>query len=209
MTLGAGLVLTGCGDDDTATTPAPAPPPPPPPAPEPEPEPMAPATPTGLHVDETTENSITWHWTASEGAVGYVVQASMDEMFDDTDTVTFDGVPFTTATEYTATDLEPETTVHLRVAPLPGPRRAAAERLLGRRERHVGEASAASPGADSVHGGVHDPDGAKESMYPMIPDDMTDKEKAMASVNREMTVNGEHARHRVSRASSRARTRSG
>ena len=39
MTLGAGLVLTGCGDDETATTPAPAPPPPPPPAPEPEPEP--------------------------------------------------------------------------------------------------------------------------------------------------------------------------
>ena len=39
MTLGAGLVLTGCGDDETATTPAPAPPPPPPPAPEPAPEP--------------------------------------------------------------------------------------------------------------------------------------------------------------------------
>ena len=93
MFLSAGLVLTGCGDDDTATTPAPAPPPPPP-APEPEPEPMAPATPTGLHVDETTESSITWHWTASEGAIGYVVQANMDGEWDDTDTVTFDGVPF-------------------------------------------------------------------------------------------------------------------
>ena len=92
VTLGAGLVLSGCGDDDTATTPAPAPPPPPPPAPEPEPEPEppapeAPATPTGLHVDETTETSITWHWNAVEGALGYMVQVSLDEMFDDTDQV--------------------------------------------------------------------------------------------------------------------------
>ena len=93
VTLGAGLVLSGCGDDDTATTPAPAPPPPPPPpAPEPEPEPEppapeAPATPTGLMVSETTETSITWTWDAVEGATGYAVQASADEMFDATDTV--------------------------------------------------------------------------------------------------------------------------
>ena len=46
---------------------------------------MAPATPTGLMVSETTETSITWTWNASEGAIGYAVQASMDEMFDATD----------------------------------------------------------------------------------------------------------------------------
>ena len=120
MFLGAGLVLSGCGDDDTATTPAPAPPPPPPPAPEPEPEPEpaapeAPATPTGLHVDETTETSIEWHWNAVEGAIGYAVQVSMDEMFDATDKV----VP-TVETHYTESDLEPETSIYLRVAAAAG-----------------------------------------------------------------------------------------
>ncbi len=118
MFLGAGLVLSGCGDDDTATTPAPAPPPPPPPAPEPEPEPepeppapQAPATPTGLHVDEVTVDSITWHWTASEGAIGYAVQFSLDEMFDDTDMI-----GLTLETSFTATPVPPETNVYLRVA---------------------------------------------------------------------------------------------
>ena len=120
MTLGAGLVLSGCGDDDTATTPAPAPPPPPPPAPEPEPEPEPPApeapdTPTGLHVDETTESSITWHWNAVEGAIGYAVQVSMNEMFDATDAI----AP-TAETHYTVSDLMPETSVYLRVAAAAG-----------------------------------------------------------------------------------------
>ncbi len=115
MTLGAGLVLMGCGDDDTATTPAPAPPPPPPPAPEPEPEPEppapeAPATPTGLHVDEVTVDSITWHWNAVEGAAGYAVQVSLDEMFDDTDQI-----GLTLETHFTATPVPPATNVYLRV----------------------------------------------------------------------------------------------
>ncbi len=109
----------GCGDDAPATTPAPAPPPPPPaPAPEPEPEPEpeppapeAPATPTGLHVDEVTPDSITWHWSAVEGAVGYAVQFSLDEMFDDTDMI-----GLTLETEFTATPVPPETNVYLRVA---------------------------------------------------------------------------------------------
>ena len=83
-------------------------------APEPPPEP--PATPTGLEVSATTETSITWTWNAVDGAVGYVVQANMDEMFDATDTVLFNGLPFTTETSYTATDLEPETAVYVRVA---------------------------------------------------------------------------------------------
>ena len=109
----------GVRDDDTpATTPAPAPPPPPPPAPEPEPEPEpepsapeAPATPTGLHVDEVTPTSITWHWSAVEGAVGYAAQLSLDEMFDDTDMI-----GLTLETEFTATPVPPETNVYLRVA---------------------------------------------------------------------------------------------
>ena len=111
MTLGAGLVLSGCGDDDTATTPAPAPPPPPPPVdPDPPPPaPEAPATPTGFHVD-TTQTSLTWHWNAVEGALAYAVQVSTDEMFDDTDTIT----P-TTETSFTVADLAPQTTLYGRV----------------------------------------------------------------------------------------------
>ena len=118
MTLGAGLVLMGCGDDAPATTPAPAPPPPPPPAPEPEPEPPpapeAPATPTGFHVD-TTQTSLTWHWNAVEGAIGYAVQVSMDEMFDADDTIT----P-TAETSFTVADLPPQTTLYGRVAAAAG-----------------------------------------------------------------------------------------
>ena len=117
MTLGAGLVLSGCGDDSPATTPAPAPPPPPPPPapePEPEPEPEAPGTPTGFHAD-VTENSITWHWNAVEGAIGYAVQVSTDEMFDATDTIT----P-TVETSFTASDLPPSTTLYGRVAAAAG-----------------------------------------------------------------------------------------
>ena len=119
MFLGAGLVLSGCGDDDTATTPAPAPPPPPPPAPEPEPEPEppapeAPATPTGFHVD-TTQTSLTWHWKAVEGAIGYAVQVSTDETFDETDTIN----P-TAETHFTVADLPPQTTLYGRVAAAAG-----------------------------------------------------------------------------------------
>ena len=159
MFLGAGLVLSGCGDDDTATTPAPAPPPPPPaPAPEPEPEPMAPATPTGLHVDATTESSITWHWDAVEGALGYVVQANMDGEWDETDTVTFDGVPFTTATEYTATDLDPETRCMSGSPLLPGPPTC---RWSEYSDRNVGDASAGSDVRGDVHGRP------RRAMYPM------------------------------------------
>ena len=119
--LGAGLFVAACGEEDVPapTTPPPAPTPEPTPPP-PEPEPEAPAVPTGLHVDAATANSITWHWTAVEGAVGYVVQASMDETWDATDTVTFNGAPFTTETEYTRSDLEPETTVYVRVAAAAG-----------------------------------------------------------------------------------------
>ena len=89
------------------------------------PPPVPPATPTGLMVSDTTETSITWSWNAVEGATGYVVQASTDEMFDNAilgnaETVLFDGLPFTTETSYTATDLDAETTLYVRVAAASG-----------------------------------------------------------------------------------------
>ena len=84
------------------------------------PPPEPPATPTGLMASESTETSVTWTWDAVEGATGYVVQASTDEMFDDAilgnaETVLFDGLPFTTGTSYTAADLEADTTLYVRV----------------------------------------------------------------------------------------------
>ena len=38
-------------------------------------------------VSATTIDSITWTWNAVEGAIGYAVQVSSDEMFDATDTI--------------------------------------------------------------------------------------------------------------------------
>ena len=121
--LGAGLFVAACGDEDvpTPTAPAPTPPAPPPaPAPEPEPEPEPPAVPVGLRISASGVDSITWTWNAVEGATGYVVQSNMDEMWDETDTVMFGLVPFTTETTYTRTGLEPGTTVYARVAAAAG-----------------------------------------------------------------------------------------
>ena len=109
------------------------------------PPPVAPATPTGFMVSETTQTSITWTWDAVTGAVGYVVQVSADEMFEDTDTVLFNGVPFTTDTSYTATGLDPETTLYARVAAGAG---TPTEPLLGAFTTHVtGMTESAAPQA--------------------------------------------------------------
>ncbi len=112
LLLGAGMMISACGEEEVPAPTTPTPPPAPPPAPEPEPEPTPepPATPTGLHVDETTATSITWHWNAVEGALGYAVQVSMDETFDDTDQIAI-----TQETSFTATPVPPETSVYLRV----------------------------------------------------------------------------------------------
>ena len=191
MFLGAGLVLSGCGDDDTATTPAPAPPPPPPPAPEPEPEPEppapeAPATPTGLHVDETTETSVEYHWNAVEGANAYVVQVSMDEMFGDED----DATDITLETHYTVTGLEPDTSVYLRVAAAVGT--SVEDAILSAFTTHVTGMSnqpppEPEPTPDPVSATFMVPEDA-DSAYPMVPDDGTDEATAMASVNSQLTV---------------------
>ena len=113
MFLGAGLVLSGCGDDSTPVTPAPAPAPPPP-APEPEPEPPAPeapATPTGLAVSGQTETSVTYTWNEVEGAFGYEVQVSTDdEMFTDDDPIVIVFAP-----TYTVEPVAAGTSVYVRV----------------------------------------------------------------------------------------------
>ena len=190
MFLGAGLVLSGCGDDDTATTPAPAPPPPPAPEPEPEPEPEppapeAPATPTGLHVDETTETSIEWHWSPVEGALAYAVQISMDEMFDDTDMI-----DHTTETHYTVSDLEPMTSVYLRVAAAAGTLEMP---ILSAWSTHVTGMSAMPPppppppAPDPVMAMFSLSDDA-DSPHFMVADDDDDEATAMAWVNPEIMV---------------------
>ena len=193
VTLGAGLVLVGCGDDDAATTPAPAPPPPPAPAPAPEPEPepepeaMAPATPTGLMVSATTETSITWTWDAVEGAIGYAVQVSPDEMFGADDQI----VPSAENT-FTASDLPPETSVYVRVAAAAGTLEAP---LLSGWTTHVTGMSAMP---------VSEPEPEPEALDPVMvafslsedADDQNfmvalagdDEETAMAMVNTEIMV---------------------
>ena len=195
VTLGAGLVLVGCGDDDTATTPAPAPPPPAPaPDPDPDPEPPAPeapATPTGLMVSATTETSITWTWDAVEGATAYAVQQSADEMFDATDTASVTLEP-----THTASDLEPETSVFVRVAAAVG---TLEDHVLSAWTTHVTGMSAMpvpepvpepepEPELDPVMVTFSLSDDA-DSSYPLIPDpDDEDEATAMAAVNTEMMV---------------------
>ncbi|MCY4626401.1 MAG: fibronectin type III domain-containing protein, partial [Acidobacteria bacterium] len=144
--------------------------------------------PTGLHVDDTTETSITWHWNAVEGALGYVVQASMDEMWDDTDTVMFDGVPFTTMTTYTAMDLEPETSVAVRVAAAAGSLEAP---LVSAWTTHVTGMSAMPPpppppaAPDPVMVTFSLPDDESEMME---ADKDDDEATAKASVNPDIMV---------------------
>ena len=89
------------------------------------PPPEPPATPTGLNVSDSGSDFIEWSWEPVAGALGYVVQASTDDMFDDAilgnaETVLFDGLPFTTETSYTAADLEAGTTLYVRVAAAAG-----------------------------------------------------------------------------------------
>ena len=193
MFVGAGLVLSGCGDDDTATTPAPAPAPPPPaPAPEPEPEPEppapeAPAAPTGLMVSATTETSITWTWDAVEGAIGYAVQVSHDEMFGADDQI----VP-TVETSFTASDLEPETGVYVRVAAAAGTLEAP---VLSDWTTHVTGMSAMPPPEPEPVPEPPDPvmvtfslSEDADSQHFLIADKDDDAATAKASVNAEIMV---------------------
>ena len=71
-----------------------------------------PSTPTGLMVSATTPDSVTWTWNAVEGATAYAVQVSRNAVFGDEDDVT----TLTLMPAHTVLNLEPETSVSLRVA---------------------------------------------------------------------------------------------
>ncbi len=112
LLLGAGMIISACGEEEVPapTTPAPAPAPTPPPAPEP--EPTGPATPENLRVTGTTSTSITWSWNAVEGALGYQGQFSTDATFTETDPTFIIVAP---ATSHTVSNLGGSTTGHFRV----------------------------------------------------------------------------------------------
>lgn len=108
--LGAGMMISACGDEETPapTTPEPTPPPAPPPAPEP----TGPATPENLRVSGSTSTSITWMWDAVEGALGYQGQFSTDATFADTDPTFIIVGP---STSHTVSNLSGNMTGHFRV----------------------------------------------------------------------------------------------
>ena len=121
LLLGAGLMISACGDEEVPapTTPAPAPTPTPTPAPEPEPEPepTGPATPEGLRVTSTGSNFLEWGWNAVEGALGYNVQFGANPLaFTDTDPAP----QAATGTSYRLANLPGNTTLHLRVRTVAG-----------------------------------------------------------------------------------------
>ena len=112
LLLGAGILVSACGDEEvpapTTPTPAPAPAPEPPPAPEP----TGPAVPTGLMMSASTATSITWSWNAVEGALGYQGQFSPDAEFTASDPTFLIVAP---NTSYTVQNLASNTTGYFRV----------------------------------------------------------------------------------------------
>ena len=112
LLLGAGMMISACGDEETPAPTTPTPAPPPPPAPAPEPEPTGPATPENLRVTGTTSSSITWSWNAVEGALGYQGQFSPDTTFTDADPTFIIVAP---ATSHTVSNLSSNMTGHFRV----------------------------------------------------------------------------------------------
>ena len=124
LLLGAGIMISACGDEEVPAPTTPAPPAPVPP-PEPEPEPTGPATPEELLVTGITSSSITWSWGAVEGAIGYNVQFGPNSLaFTDT---TPPPQP-TTNTFWTVSNLAGNTTIHLRVRTIAG---TLAEQVVG------------------------------------------------------------------------------
>ena len=116
LLLGAGLMISACGDEEVPTPTTPAPPPPAPtptPTPTPTPEPTGPATPANLRVANSGHNFIEWTWNAVEGASGYNAQFSADATFTDADRIF---VKTTAAqTSHRIDNLEGNTTGHMRV----------------------------------------------------------------------------------------------
>ena len=112
LLLGAGMMVSACGDEEVPapTTPAPAPAPPPAPAPTPEPE--GPAAPENLRMSAATHNSITWMWDAVEGVLGYQGQFSPDATFTETDPTFLIVAP---QTSHTVSNLSGNMTGYFRV----------------------------------------------------------------------------------------------
>ena len=81
--LGAGMLVSACGDEEVPapTTPTPAPAPAPAPEPPPEPEPTGPAVPTNVRMTDSGSDYIEWSWDAVEGALGYQAEFSKDKAF--------------------------------------------------------------------------------------------------------------------------------
>ena len=113
LLLGAGMMISACGDEEVPapTTPTPTPTPPAP-TPEPTPEPTGPATPENLRVSATTSTSITWTWDAVEGALAYEGQFSTDATFTNVAPPFYIIAPNTSQTVPT---LSENTTGHFRV----------------------------------------------------------------------------------------------
>ena len=78
-----GVLMSGCGD---GTSPSPTTPTPPTPS-QPPASTEGPAVPSGLHVSASGTDFIEWSWTPVEGAEGYDVQFSFDEVFTDSDEI--------------------------------------------------------------------------------------------------------------------------
>ena len=150
-------------------------PPPPPPAP------MAAPTPTGL-MSESGDGSITWSWEAVDGADGYAVQVSMDEMFDD-----MDETMYPMETSHTVEDLDYSETRFARVASTSG---VGDDMLMSMWTTHVTGMSNAEPPpppppAVSVTFSLSE---EADSAHFMIADADDDEKTAMAMVNPEIMV---------------------
>ena len=128
--IGIGLLSCENGAAPTAAPPA-TPPATPPPAPQP------PNAPTNLRVSATGEDFVEWSWNAVPGAIGYVVQVSRDETFDDSDPI-----HVTVETTFTTTGLPPRTSVYVRVAAASG---TAEDPLVGAWTAQVAGMTAAPP----------------------------------------------------------------
>ena len=84
LLLGAGMMISACGEEEVPAPTAPAPPPAPPPTPAPEPTPTGPATPTGLTAS-VGDGYIEWKWDAVADVLVYEGQFSEDATFTDAD----------------------------------------------------------------------------------------------------------------------------